>query len=384
MQVSTHLYLMSDQATPNLTPALDPATAPKEVVLLVSPDRRRQGGWLAGVLKARGIRVTEWSIDDAWDLEHIQYEVLKLLEDRGSEVERKGIALNVTGGTKPMSLAAFDAFRAYDLPVFYLHPERDRLIWMHPIGRAPVDLANRVRLDAFFQAQGAQILGRADDAVPAALRDLTDWLVREAHRVSGPLGTINWLASKAEGSLRSPALHRDQMRDPDLLDLIDRFAESGLLSEQGGRLRFLDEEARFFVNGGWLEEHVYGLLRELRRDLTSIQDLARSVDIQRETERGEAVHNELDVVCLAENRLYIIECKTRKWGEGKAFGPGANALYRLDTLADVLGGLQGRAMLISYLKLPDAVRRRAADLRVQVCDGAQLTQLRSHLKEWIG
>ncbi len=384
MQVPTHLYLVSDQPTPNLTPALDPATAPKEVVLLISPDRRRQATWLAGVLKPRGIRVVEWLIDDAWDLEHIQYEVLKLLEGRSAEVERKGIALNVTGGTKPMSLAAFDAFRAYDLPVFYLHPERDRLIWMHPSGQAPVELANRVRLDAFFQAHGAEIEGRENDAVPASLRDLTDWLVRDAYRVSGALGTINWLASKAEGSLLSPTLQREQMRDPDLLDLIDRFAENGLLSEQGGRLRFLDEETRFFVNGGWLEEHVYGLLRDLRRELSGIQDLARSVDIQRETERGDAVHNELDVACLAENRLYIIECKTRKWGAGQAFGPGANALYRLDTLADLLGGMQGRAMLISYLDLPDAVQRRAADLHVRVCDGPQLIQLRSHLKAWIG
>ncbi len=59
MQVQTHLYLMSDQPTPNLTPALDPATAPKEVILLVSPDRRRQAAWLAGVLQSRGIRVVE-------------------------------------------------------------------------------------------------------------------------------------------------------------------------------------------------------------------------------------------------------------------------------------------------------------------------------------
>mgnify|MGYP001027402779 CR=1 FL=1 len=41
-----------------------------------------------------------------------------------------------------------------------------------------------------------------------------------------------------------------------------------------------------------------------------IQDLARSVEIAREGERGGAVPNEPDVVCLAENRLYVIECTT--------------------------------------------------------------------------
>jgi len=35
-----------------------------------------------------------------------------------------------------------------------------------------------------------------------------------------------------------------------------------------------------------------------------------------------------------------------------AGGPGADALYRLDTLRDLLGGLQAEAMLVSYAELP--------------------------------
>jgi hypothetical protein len=114
--------------------------------------------------------------------------------------------------------------------------------------------------------------------------------------------------------------------------------------------------------------------------LPQIQDLARSVDIVRESRRGEAVPNEIDVACLAENRLYIVESKTRSWRQE---GRGADALYRLDTLGDLLGGLQARAVLVSYRQLPAHDLRRAADLKVHVCAGPRLSELRSVLRAWI-
>jgi hypothetical protein len=383
MIAHTHLYLVSAQATPNLTPALDPVLTPRRVLLLVSPDMARRAGWLESVLKPRGIRVERWEIQDAWDIEHVQQRVLELLEREQALVAAGDIALNATGGTKPMSIAAYEVFRAGDLPIFYIHPEHDRLIWMHPSGRPAVDLANRVKLDAFLLAHGARVQSAVTDAIPEERRALTDWLVAHSRRFGQALRTLNWLAMKATGALRSPVLDEQQRRDMALGDLIGRCAGAGLLSVVGGQLRFPDEAARFYVNGGWLEEHVYAVFRELRREERRIQDLARSVDLYREDPRGAEVHNEIDVACLAENRLYLVECKTRSWGRGDAPGPGADALYRLDALADLLGGLQGRAMLVSYLDLPAHVRRRAEDLRIQVCAGVRLRELRGEVSRWL-
>jgi hypothetical protein len=95
------------------------------------------------------------------------------------------------------------------------------------------------------------------------------------------------------------------------------------------------------------------------------------------------VPNEIDVACLAENRLYLIECKTRTWQGRDAGAAGNDALYRLDTLADLLGGLAARAMLVSYRDLPARVLRRAADLRVRVCAGARLSELAAELAAWL-
>jgi hypothetical protein len=198
------------------------------------------------------------------------------------------------------------------------------------------------------------------------------------------LAKLNRLASEAEGGLVSGDMDSRSLGDGRLQALIDRFAEAGMLEVRGRRLRFANEQARFFVNGGWLEEHAFDVCTRLRGQVRSIQDVARSVDIVRETERGEEVPNEIDVACLAENRLYLLECKTRVWRGDDAAAPGANALYRLDTLTDLLGGLQARAMLVSYHDLPAHVLRRAADLRVRVCTGPRLPELEADLRDWMG
>ena len=384
MTEHTHLCLVSAQPTPNLTPTLDPGLAPRRVILLVSPDMTRRAEWMEAVLKPRGIAVERWPIQDAWDIKHIQERVQVLLEQELEAVDAGSIVLNATGGTKPMSIAAYEAFRILKLPIFYVHPEHDRLIWLYPTDRPAVEIANRVRLDAFLLAHGARLEASVTAPIAAAQQALTDWLIARVHRLARPLGTLNWLANRAEGRLVSPALEPYQLRDPELGELIDRFAEAGLLRLDAGCIRFPDEAARFAVNGGWLEGHVFGVLADLRREDRRIQDLARAVDITRRDARGALVHNELDVAALVENRLYLIECKTRSWrDDGPTDGPGAEALYRLDTLADLLGGLQARAMLVSYLDLPAHTLRRAADLRIRVCAGARLPELRQHLAEWV-
>jgi hypothetical protein len=227
------------------------------------------------------------------------------------------------------------------------------------------------------------VVGSRTAPIPEARRELACWLVAGVRANAKALGTLNWLAVESEKTLVSPELDSGQLQDQRLQSLIDRYVEAGLLAVSGKRLRFPDEAARFYVNGGWLEEHVFATLQELRPKVPGIQDLARSLDIVRETSRGEEVPNEIDVACLAENRLYLVECKTRVWRGKDAGAAGADALYRLDTLTDLLGGLQARAMLVSYRDLPARVLKRAADLKVRVCAGARLPELACDLAAWL-
>ncbi|TAL46262.1 MAG: DUF1887 family protein, partial [Methylovulum sp.] len=111
------------------------------------------------------------------------------------------------------------------------------------------------------------------------------------------------------------------------------------------------------------------------------QDIARSLEVERSLCKL-PIKNELDVVFLKNNRLYLIECKTHN-DKSKADGKNTDALYKLDSLKDLMGGLQAKAMLVSFNRLNDSDRRRADDLRIDVCAGTDLAQLPQKLTDWL-
>ncbi len=154
-----HLCLISAQATPNLTPLMDPSTRPAEVIFLVSKEMETRADWLEQIIRPRGIKLHRWAIDNPYDIEGIR----ATLEYRMNELSAfDTLVLNATGGTKPMSIAAFDVFRGLGLPIFYVHPEKDRLIWLHPKDKTPRNLADRLKLEDFLQAYGTRVKGAID------------------------------------------------------------------------------------------------------------------------------------------------------------------------------------------------------------------------------
>ena len=148
MTIDTHLILVSEQAAPNITPIMDERFKPKNVVLLVSQDMTNRAEWLEQIYTKRGIKSRRWSINNAYDLEYIRDTVLELV----AEYEDGGLALNATGGTKPMSIAAYEVFRELEYPIFYVHPKEDRVIWLYPSKQEGQDLADRIKLPEFLQA----------------------------------------------------------------------------------------------------------------------------------------------------------------------------------------------------------------------------------------
>ena len=90
----------------------------------------------------------------------------------------------------------------------------------------------------------------------------------------------------------------------------------------------------------------------------------------------------MDITFSKDNRLYIIECKTKRFS-AKDQGAGADILYRLDTLKDLLGGLQAKSMLISFTQPSEFVVQRAGDLRIALCCHKELSYLAEKLLAWI-
>jgi hypothetical protein len=352
---------------------LDPSLRPRQVVMLVSRDMLERSLALEKILTPRGIRVEKVTVADPWDAAGISDLVLEIL----SRYPR-GIALNVTGGTKLMSIAAYEAFRSDNRPIFYVHPEHDRLLWLSP-NLAPVELADRLKLKDYLPAYGADTVEIPDaTGVSPAIRQLTQQLINGIDRYAQELGALNYLALKADNPQLKVEIEDGPLARPYLWELLDLFAAAGVCRIDGHSLRFADEKARFIANGGWLESHTYGLCLNLKKPC-GIQDVAANITITRQPAGRTVVKNEIDIGLIKNNRLHLIECKTKRYKEDND----ADVLYKLDSLRDLMGGLQGRAMLVSFNNLDKASRARAKELNIQLCCQTDLRNLQNHLQTWL-
>ena len=382
MKIDVHVCLVSQQATPNLAPILASEFRPREVVLMVSRQMRQQADALAVVLQKYGVACEQIAIDDPYDIAKMTEQFLNLVVARESEL----IGLNVTGGTKPMAIAAQEAFRLADKPVFYVHPETNAIQFL-TVGFETLTLPSKMRIEDYLSAHGYGIVGELQRQTTSgsSLKRLTDTLALNVVSFGRAIGSMNSLANKAQqGDMRGGHQIREAcldvevdvglLGDPGWLKLADLFAEAGVLKLVGNKLHFMDADTRFYANGGWLEDHVF----EVSRAMT-LQDCALNVRVKNMFGIGHS-ENEIDVALLSRNRLHLIECKTRNFlREGTH---GADALYKLDSLA-ALGGLNTRCLLVSYRELGAADKQRAKDLRVKTVEAHQLRDLKNQLQSWI-
>ena len=224
MQNTTQLILISVQAVPNITPILDERFKPRQVIMLVSDDMMQRSEYLEKIYKPRGIKVSRWKIKNPWDVEHIRQRIEDLLLENDFE----HISLNATGGTKPMSIAAYEVFRENDLEIFYIHPELDRLIWMHP-KRPAIDLADRIKLKEYLYAYGATDVKEVHKGgVAASLRELSKELSNNIQNYEPALSSLNHYAASADNPRLTSKATDDKNGDYAFWDLVDLFEQAKL------------------------------------------------------------------------------------------------------------------------------------------------------------
>jgi len=377
--MQTHIYLVSDEPTANISPAIDHSIRPDKIILMTSPEMQQYARWLKSVLQDNtDLVVVIKPLDDAWDFMRIREQLLQVIADHADG----SLSLNVSCGTRPMTLAAFEVFREAHLPIFFVRSRQDQLIWAYP-DKSTHNLADKIKLKPFLQAHGTAVESWGSHKTNPAWIKLGHQLIDHIDLYSKHIATINYHAQRDEGRLISSTLHDKSLAQQHFVDLLALFEKAGVFKVTDNHLVFANESSRFFANGGWLEQIVFSEIQALAAKESSIQDIAQSLEVLREGQ-SKPVRNELDVVTLCNNKLYIIECKTKRFKSIKhADSPGAETLYKIDTLQDVFGGLNASGMLISYLKFSDYDMSRANDLGIAVCQHSELQNLSKTLRTWM-
>lgn len=368
-----HVCLVSAQAAANLLPALDPALKPEKAILIISGKMQTQAENLSRVMQEAGVKTEPYKLTNEHDYAGTEAELRELASRLGQD----DVALNITGGTKLMSLAAQSIAAAAGWKMFYVDADTDQISWLHKDAPPATPLAQHLRLRHYLQGYGYASAPEKLQ-IMSAQRSLTDTLITQIGSLEAPLSQLNWLSQQAEDKRRLEVEMDERQRDSRSLEaLLRNFENAGALTVQRNKIVFPSEAQRDFVKGGWLEAHVFQTLCNLTGAL-DIRDSAVNLEVVDRTD----VKNELDIAFMARNRLFIIECKTARMDKPEALKAN-DTLFKLAETSKRIGGLGTRGMLVSYRALRDAEKQLAKALNIHCVCGADIRHLPERIKSWV-
>lgn len=346
---------------------------PDKVILLHRKENDIEG--IKSVLNSRGINCQSQMV--SFDPKQIRT-ILKhiFIENKDNE-----LIFNASSGYRMMVLVTLEQFTSQGMDAFVVDKFTNQLHWLHPRDKTSIELSSQLKISEYLKLYSSQVLNKGKTTLDSqVMQELTHWLIDNIEQFGGALAALNHIAMRADTTMEYH-LDRNYKRKAHLQNILSRFQDVGLLHIGQQKIVFKDEASRFYANGGWLENHVFNTVFHMRQSRQTISDLAKGMEIVRAQGK---VKNEIDVITMANNRLHLIECKTRKFtNKNHANTPGSAAIYRLDTLKESLGGNSGKAMLVSYQRLSRYTEQRAKDLGIYCCSHIQLKQLKEHLYKFI-
>ncbi|GLT16576.1 hypothetical protein GCM10007938_03520 [Vibrio zhanjiangensis] len=376
--MAVHVGIIDQDPIRLVTPLLDNRTTSNHIIFIGVKSQIAMYERLKSVLAKRDITSDFFEIPNVANTSRIKRAIGILADDltaRGEEVK-----LNASCGLRHQLLSVYEVFRTFHWPIFVVEPNTDRLCWLYPDGKEDTQLEDRITIDDYLTVFGARGEFNQQE-LPATLDQklykLGERWASNALELGPGLATLNYLATTCRKEQKlNVELSEKQQGYRELNMLLADLVEAQIASYQDGILTFANEDARRFSNGEWLETLVHSTVREIQKDIPTIQDHSLNVQVYRQLGDRE-VRNELDVASVANNKLHIIECKTKGMRDD-----GDDTLYKLESLRDLLGGLQARAMLVSFRPLRYNDITRAEDLGLALIGPEELKDLKTHLTNW--
>lgn len=376
--MAVHVGIIDQDPIRLVTPLLDNRTVSDHIVFIGVKSQKDMYHRLHSVLAKRDITSEFFEIPNVANTSRIKRAVGILADDLSARGE--DVKLNASCGLRHRLLSVYEVFRTFHWPIFVVEPNSDRLCWLYPDGKEDTQVEDRITIDDYLTVFGAR--GEFNDQqlppqLDQKLYELGERWASNALELGPGLATLNYLATTCRKEQKlDVALSEKQQGYRELNMLLSDLVEAEIATYEYGVLTFADEDARRFSNGEWLETLVHSTVRQIQKDMPTIQDHSLNVQVYRQLGDRE-VRNELDVASVANNKLHIIECKTKGMRDD-----GDDTLYKLESLRDLLGGLQARAMLVSFRPLRYNDITRAEDLGLALIGPDELKDLKTHLTNW--
>jgi hypothetical protein len=366
--------LVSQQHVPNLLAIR--AVKPEWLVLLVTPGmkKRDKHTHLLKALAAGGQDYSaNYEVVDVTDENSITA-VSRALEQSLEKHPDDEWIVNLTGGTKPMSMGAYVFSKDKELKTLYIAESNQRQAVDLLCGPSTV-LNHHVSTAEFLAGYGFDLLN------PHALK-------RNENDARKWIGIAALLAANQDnGGLRRMLGRLHDLKENKIRDNKKAWEKEGLILEDDENVALnnahlkteiarafslkekenllvgaLDKHAVEFLTGKWLEVFIWGLLLPFVDH--GIWDLHLGV-IAGGSGPGES--NELDVSFMQDQSLCIVECKTG----GQGYDPGANmTLYKIEAVKAGLMAIRMKTYLATTS--PNVVDKGTGRIKPSVANRCKL------------
>lgn len=270
---------------------------------------------------------------------------------------------NLTGGTKPMSIATYEFFKALGGRLIYTNVARPARIIDFGTGRYE-DCQHRLSIKEFLAGYGFESR-KSDESMRAAV-DRAITRERDAHLLA--------LEASSQDILQvSPDVRaRLRSRGGEILAEQCCFTSSELRNRWFGSqsVRVIDRYEAEFLTGGWLEVFIWSLLRRHAEEL-NVWDVQLGLDVGK---IGASSGNDFDVSFMHNHGLAMIECKSGSQEHDR----GTEILYKVDAVSRQFKALRVRTFLATTSshvldnsqKIKESIQNRADiyNCRILTCE----------------
>lgn len=336
-----HICLISEQTIPNILGLLQ--FQPVDKIIFITTEqmnKKQKREAILNTLKLKNIFAEEEYINVNQDcFEDCLMQLSNMLFKDDDE-----ITINITGGNKLMSIAAYKVFssdRYKNTKIIYMPFPKNEFNIIFPVSsecNEPIKCKMRFKIDEYITAYGLKINNdyKKPNNRAQQNRKIAEFIAVNYEQLSYLLSQFykklymkRDIKNHFDCEVRYPLNNHNNISE-DLLKLLKfsiEFKDNDVIVH-----KTINKYNARFLTGDWLSDYCYNIIKPL------VDDCVTGIHLQ--TSNGN--QNEFDVLFIKDNALYIIECKSLQQEADK----GTDILYKIYSLQQEFG-LRVKGFLVS-------------------------------------
>lgn len=346
--------IISNQHVPNLRPIHE--IRPEKLYFLETSGMKDNRNYLLKALEKGGLDYRNCyesiQISDRNSIDEI-YRSISGIYDSFPDDEWY---LNLTGGTKPMSMGGYAFAKEKGLKTLYV-AENNQMEAIDLLGGDPLGLNYNISIEEFLAGYGFLIDNKKEKLIQykkeaEELSHLAALITSNCYNlgfseIPEKLQSLknknkNWEKKGIELSEKDNIKISDKKIGEEIANRFGLNYSDNLLT---GKLSSFGVK---FLTGIWLEVFVYNILLPFNNDI--IHDLSTGVNFRKENlgdKKNPGEDNEIDVCFMYRQSLHIVECKT---GRQNHDDDAKDTLYKIEAVKSGLGAIRIKTYLATTSK----------------------------------